>query len=109
MPLILVKTTIDKSFDEIIVDKITEATMETLGVPADDVAIKFEESEKRVLDLYLYDQKQNSQQKERTDEVFETLKNKIEEIINQKTGATFRVNLHLIPKERCYRGGKSRF
>lgn len=109
MPLILVKTTTNKSLDEAIVHKVTEATMETLGVKADDVAIKFEEADRNILDLYLYDKKQYPYQQERTADVFEQLKTKIEKIINNETGTIFQVNLHLMPQERCFRGGKPRF
>ena len=83
MPLILVKTTASKSLDVMIVHKVTEATMETLGVKADDVAIKFEKANRNILDLYLYDKKQYPYQQERTADVFERLKTKIEKIINE--------------------------
>lgn len=109
MPLLLIKTTEEKDYDLAIAKKITEIAMEELGLVESDVAVKFEKSAKRHIDLYLYDKKQYPYQKERTVDVFDQLSKEIALTTEKITGKKFIIETHLILKERCFRAGKSRF
>lgn len=109
MPLILIKTTKDSKDDFKIAKEITDLTMKTLGVTESDVAIKFENSNLCYIDLYLYDKKQRSSQKDRTEKVFENLRKEIKKCVEKISETNFSIELHIILKERCFRAKKPRF
>jgi len=109
MPLVLIKTTEEEKMDEAIAIAITNVTMSELGVVESDVAVKFENSDICHVDLYLYDKKQYPYQKERTDDVFDKLSEKIAQVIEEITTKKFAVEMHLILQSRCFRSGKARF